>query len=415
MVPPKAVSKLFSAGYQLTKEAYVYLDSHSDIESVINQILSAKPENPILSLEAIETILNTVKKQSSESSSQQLKKSVAEEEKKQEQNESSAKEVQTKTRPKTHIRQNKIAADIEVLYTPEISPKKVTVKNFEQYFTNRYKQLAQLFRGRHDIATIVSTNSLLSHKYKEDVSLVALVYSKSVTRNGNVFLELEDLEGQVKGIISTSQMNAIKKAPYILEDAVLCFTGNWNNDILHIRDIQWPDIPYTRQPNYAYDDVLALFISDIHIGSKHFMGDLFMKVVNFLNGQLNSERYNQLGEKIKYLFVGGDVVDGVGVYPEQENDLALKNIRLQYLLASEYFEKIASDIEIIIIPGNHDGARSAEPQTPIQQEFASELYKLDNVKLLGSPTYIKAHGVEVLMSHGSLCQYQSHHTYQAVE
>ena len=236
---------------------------------------------------------------------------------------------------------------------------------------------------------------------KEKVSLIAMVTKIQKTIKGNVIVDLEDLSGSITSLIHISNPDLVQKSQFVLEDSVLCFVGDWRKGVLNVRDILWPDIPFTHKPNFAYEEVLALHISDIHVGSRKFAGNLFYRVINLLNGKLENEKYNEIGRKIKYLFVAGDIVDGVGVYPGQLEDLVIDNLQMQYHLATEYFNQIRTDVEIIIIPGNHDGARYAEPQTPIQKEFAQDLDELDNVHLLGSPCYLKAHNVEVMLNHGN--------------
>ncbi|MHA2060908.1 MAG: metallophosphoesterase family protein, partial [Candidatus Sifarchaeia archaeon] len=93
-------------------------------------------------------------------------------------------------------------------------------------------------------------------------------------------------------------------------------------------------------------------------------------------------------------------VEGIGIFPNQEKELKIKDIYQQYNEVSKFLEKIPQHIEIIIIPGNHDATRQALPQPPIPKEFAEELYEMPNVHVLGSPTYVSIHNVKVLLDHG---------------
>ncbi|MFW9851699.1 MAG: metallophosphoesterase [Candidatus Thorarchaeota archaeon] len=401
------LSKLILAGYQLTPEAYNYLVSLDNIEEIIEKILSSKIQTVILSLPDIKNILDQLEPKKKE------KIIVTEESKKEEEivekKESKIKELETEEKkpPKTSPRKEKYVTDLEVISSPKISKSAGTINDFQQYFESRFLTISKMFLNRQYVENRVSISSLHPNKSKDDVSLVAMVLSRRKTSRGNYILELDDQNGKITAIISSSSKNfeLIKKAKNILEDSVLCFSGDWkgygSKSKLEIKDVYWPDIPYDHKTNKSYEDPFALFISDVHVGSRNFAENLFSKLIKFLNGKLESKKWNEAGERVKYLFVAGDVVDGVGIYPGQEEDLLQENIHLQYLLSAAFFEKIRSDVEIIIIPGNHDAARAAEPQTPIQEDFAPELYALDNVHLLGSPAYVKAHNVEVLMSHGN--------------
>ena len=403
----KQLSKLILAGYQLTPEAYSYLVSLDNIEEIIERILFAKFKTVILSLQDIKDILNQLEQK------EKRKTIIVEEPKKEkeivEEKETKIQESdqEEKKTPKARLRKEKYATDLEIIKSPKITKSAGTIKDFHQYLESRFLNISKMFQNRQYIENKVSISSLHPNKSKDKVSLVAMVFSKRKTSRGNYILELDDQSGKITAIISPSSKNIelAKKAENILEDTVLCFSGDWkglgNRSKLEVHDVYWPDIPYNHKANKSYEDAFALFISDIHVGSKNFAENLFSRLIKFLNGKLESNKWNVAGKRVKYLFVAGDVVDGVGIYPGQEEDLLQENIHLQYLLSAAYFEKIRSDIEIIIIPGNHDAARAAEPQTPIQKEFAPELYALDNVHLLGSPAYVKAHNVEVLMSHGN--------------
>lgn len=422
----KKLRKLFAAGYQLTPEAYKELISHQNSSDIVNQIIFSKIEKAILSLEDIidffgkneseskplttnEDELSDIvieerisaPKEVEESSSEPLTQindiKIHETSEQKEKEIFETEKIQEFPRPRKEI----LTPDLEIIQNPQPTNTPMSAHIFQQYFESRYEQISSMFMKRRDIPNKVSSSVISSRKSKEEMSLIALVNSVQKTKKGNIILKLEDQEGSVTALVSQSKTDLINKADFVLEDSILCFMGTWYNDLLIINDIFWPDVPFNHKPNRAYEEVLSLFISDIHVGSKKFAKELFLKVIKFLNGELESSAFNNVGKSVKYLFVGGDVVDGVGIYPKQEDDLSIESIHLQYLLAAEFFEQIRNDIEIIIIPGNHDGARAAEPQTPISKDFAQELYDLDNVHLLGSPAYVKAHNVEIMMSHGN--------------
>jgi len=403
MVTPKQLRKLFAAGYQLTPEAYSLIESIDDTESLVEKILLSKFDKAILSAEDINSIIDTKKQKEKKTDVSVSKTSVQKRTKAKVSSEttSSKKDTKKEKTVDSHIRKEKVLADLQIISTPKSTKSSSSVESFRQYFESRFELISKMFTRRQDIQNTVKTSSIKPSSSKDAQSLIAIVTSKQVTKKGHVILDLEDEEGIIKGLIPQSNIDLIHKGEFILEDSILCFSGNYYKDLFTIKDIQWPDIPFSHKPNRAYEEALALFLSDIHIGSKNFAEKLFQNAISFLNGNLKTDKYNQVGLKVKYLFVAGDVVDGVGVYPDQVEDLVLEDIHLQYQRSAEFFEGIRDDIEIVIIPGNHDGARAAEPQTPIQKEFAPELYSLDNVHLLGSPAYLKAHNVEVLMTHGN--------------
>jgi len=66
---------------------------------------------------------------------------------------------------------------------------------------------------------------------------------------------------------------------------------------------------------------------------------------------------------VKYVLVAGDIVDGIGIYPNQASELVIRDVNKQYKLASKYIEQIPDYIEVIITPGNHDAPRKSSPST----------------------------------------------------
>jgi DNA polymerase II small subunit len=108
----------------------------------------------------------------------------------------------------------------------------------------------------------------------------------------------------------------------------------------------------------------------------------------------------EIAGQVKYVIIAGDVVDGIGVYPNQIRELAIKDINKQYRLAAGYFEQIPDYIEVIVTPGNHDSPRKVLPQPAISNEMLKSSQDSRDIRSLGSPCLISVHGVEVLVYHG---------------
>ena len=85
---------------------------------------------------------------------------------------------------------------------------------------------------------------------------------------------------------------------------------------------------------------------------------------------------------IRYLYVVGDLVDGVGVYPGQEEDLAIKDISKQYEELAKLLKTVREDITIIVCGGQHDALRRAEPQPGLGKDFAKSLLEIPNLVIL---------------------------------
>ena len=64
--------------------------------------------------------------------------------------------------------------------------------------------------------------------------------------------------------------------------------------------------------------------SDIHMGSTKFLEKDWDRMMEWMNSEHN------VAKNIKYLVLSGDCVDGVGIYPGQDNELAIKDLYGQY-------------------------------------------------------------------------------------
>nr|MBA4405165.1 DNA polymerase II [Nanoarchaeum sp.] len=126
----------------------------------------------------------------------------------------------------------------------------------------------------------------------------------------------------------------------------------------------------------------------------------------WLNGESGSSEQKQVAMAVKYLIIVGDIVDGVGVYPGQEEELSIKELSQQYDKLSEYLKQIRNDIKIVICPGNHDAIRLSEPQPLFDKTLAKSLWELPNVFLVTNPSvvnigsYDSFSGLNILLYHG---------------
>ncbi|MBD3259981.1 hypothetical protein GF371_05135 [Candidatus Woesearchaeota archaeon] len=99
-------------------------------------------------------------------------------------------------------------------------------------------------------------------------------------------------------------------------------------------------------------------------------------------------------------------MEGVGIHPDQEHDLEIKDVYDQYEKAAEILSQIPDSIEIILGPGNHDAMRIADPQPLLSKEYARPLWELPNVTMITSPGLVNIHktknfpGFDVLVYHG---------------
>jgi len=298
---------------------------------------------------------------------------------------------------------------VKILSSSIIASQKLSVRDFVKCFRYRYNYIKNLLQQKPELDNLVSIDKIVGNR---DFSIIGIVISKQITKNKNIILEVEDLTGVAKLLINQNKEEIYEKAKEILLDDVVGFKCNGSRDFLFVNDLFYPDC-FLKEKKKTDKEIYALFISDIHLGSGNFLEKNFNKFINWLNGGGCDEKQKENLKKIRYMFVVGDSIDGVGIYPGQEKDLIIKDIKEQYKKLAEFYKKIPKHINIIQCAGQHDAVRLAEPQPPVGEDFAEELHKIENLCLVSNPSLIEIEGgggeskeidergIRVLMYHGA--------------
>ena len=260
---------------------------------------------------------------------------------------------------------------------------------FVQYFRDRYSSLSEILRKRLGARPIESLKKR-NLDTREPLSVIGMVLDIKTTSNGHKLIQIEDPTGTLRILIHKERDKELfESANRILLDEVIGITGTLSSDgnLMFVNRIIWPDIPNSQNTTINGKNRVgkAVFISDIHVGSKTFLEDAWLKFIDWL------------GDDINYLVIAGDVVDGIGIFPGQDKELAISDIYEQYEKAAEYLNAIPKHIKIIISPGNHDAVRQAEPQ-PRFPERITKMFRNDFI-FVGNPAMVDI-GVKVLIYHG---------------
>lgn len=293
---------------------------------------------------------------------------------------------------------------IKVLSSPVNSAQKLEVKDFVRHFRNRYSFFKNLLSSRTELEGLTSIDKIGNNR--KVFSIIGIVTNKNVTKAKNIILEVEDLTGKIKLLVNQTKEEVFNKSKEILLDDVIGFKCSGSGDFLYVNDIVYPD-SLVREKHRSDRESYALFISDIHVGSTMFLEKNFLKFLDWINGVGCDLNQKEILKKIKYLFIVGDTIDGVGIYPGQEKFLNIKDVTNQYEKLAEYLKKIPSYITIILCPGQHDGVRVAEPQPPIGEDFGQALQEISNLHLVSNPSVVEIEGkngrsgIKVLMYHGA--------------
>jgi DNA polymerase II small subunit len=229
------------------------------------------------------------------------------------------------------------------------------------------------------------------------------VYNKRITKNGNVLLEIEDLSGRTIAIINKDRKEVFEKSKEILLDEVIGIKCSGNEEIVFVNDLVFPDSRILEK-KYSKEDEYIAFTSDMHIGSDKFLESEFLKFIDWINGNVGNEQQRAEALKVNYLFITGDSIDGVGVYPGQESQLVIQDVDKQYDKLVELLAMIRSDVNIIHCAGQHDAVRIAEPQPIVGESYGSVLKNLNNIYRVTNPSLVevgKDVKFKVLMYHGA--------------
>ncbi len=277
-----------------------------------------------------------------------------------------------------------------------------TVDGFVAHFKDRLARIKELLGSQRAGASGMtdSLSALSSFSDGREVTVVGMVSKRITTKKGNVLMVIEDETGEAKIMFMNGTSAQAKKlfesSRHIIDDEVLAVNGKISGPFVIAKEIIWPGVPI-KQREQVDEDIGIAFISDTHVGSKFFMERNLNSFINWLNGHGDKK---EIAGKIKYLVVGGDVVDGIGIYPGQDKSLTILDIYEQYRIFIDIIKEVPDYIETFIIPGNHDAVQRAEPQPALTHELLRD-FKADNIHMIPNPSFLTLHGVETLVYHGT--------------
>tara|TARA_R110002012_G_scaffold315637_1_gene529684 strand:+ start:1056 stop:2360 length:1305 start_codon:yes stop_codon:yes gene_type:complete len=279
-----------------------------------------------------------------------------------------------------------------VLGTPVAENRKGSgLKDIVNLFSERYDKIHKILRYQSGFKITHTIKEMLKDKRRyHKYNLIGMVVSKRTTKSGGLMVNIEDKTGNIDVFVR----NEDSASRSIVNDDVLGITGSFgkDSDIFWVDRVQYGDIAPKHQNKGGdeYDPISIAFISDIHMGSKYFLEETWDKMMKWLNEA-------ELAKNIKYLVMAGDVCDGIGIYPNQENNLVFDNAYKQYEYCAKKLDSLPDHITPIILPGNHDAVRPAQPQpmleSTIQQQFNSTIH-------VGNPARVNLNGIDVLAYHG---------------
>lgn len=270
------------------------------------------------------------------------------------------------------------------------------IGDISNLFRERYDRIKDIFKlqsgfresGKiRDLTDVRKRSGFKNRRY----NIIGIVEDMRRTKSGGKMITLEDHTGTMEVFIRKEDPSVDS----LMLDDVIGITGKFdknNADMFWVDEVHYADVlmNHLNKGGKDFDPISIAFISDVHMGSKYFLEETWDKMVHWMNT-------DPLAKNIKYLVLSGDTVDGAGVYPGQENNLAISNAYEQYEFCARKLDALPDHITPIILPGNHDAVRPAEPQPVLEHSIQA---KFNSAVHVGNPCRVELNGIDVLSYHG---------------
>jgi DNA polymerase II small subunit len=288
------------------------------------------------------------------------------------------------------------AAAFEVLREGFTGPPVATqpLDAYTALFLSRYRALSRLLRGRPQLPNVRPIHELRASE--GTASVLGMVRGvRETPQRHHLIVTLDDESGSLEVLVPKGSPGA---RVTFLSDEVVGVRLEFSKEpgkIPRAATVERPDVPADRRSARSPRGRRAIFLSDLPVGSRSFLAEPWSQLVEFLRGR---GPHPELAGSIDYVAIAGDLVDGIGVYPRQERDLAITDVVEQYVELGRRLAELPDRLTIVAIPGNHDAVCPAEPQPALPEMLARALPP--NVRVLSNPSTFALDGVVVEAYHG---------------
>ena len=261
-------------------------------------------------------------------------------------------------------------------------------------FAHRFATLSRILRLRSGLPDLTPIGTFRSRE--GELSIIGMVREiRTTSEKHHTIVTIEDDTGTLEALVPKGSPEV--REPFLLDEVVglRVRAGRDRSRIPIVTGVLRPDVPATREQHRTDFEARAVFISDLHIGSRSFLADAWGRLADYLKGQGPEP---EVAATVRHVVIAGDLVDGIGIYPNQERDLAILDIFEQYAELGRRLRELPSRIQVVAIPGNHDAVSPAEPQPALPPPIAATLP--GPVKVLANPSTFSLDGVVVTAYHG---------------
>ena len=187
------------------------------------------------------------------------------------------------------------------------------VEGYGALFASRFDKLKQIMSDRPESKKVRDISSVKSiTKTNDELYVWGLVSDRKSDRNITK-ITLEDPTSSMEIMVFEGDLK--DTADTLLMDQFAMFRiVPAKNGGFFAKDLYLPDIP-EHTTNRSKTETYAVFLSDLHVGSKFFMEEELADFINWISSA------DPIARKIRFIVIGGDLIDGVGVFPGQEKIL----------------------------------------------------------------------------------------------
>jgi DNA polymerase II small subunit len=281
------------------------------------------------------------------------------------------------------------------------------IDEFINLINDKFEILKSILKKRPESNDLYEINMINRLESSVEVNFIGMVTEKRQTKNRNIILQFEDQTGTCTVLVRPKPEVLFNYMSHLLPDQVVIVEGYLSvhqekkSRIIIANNIIFPDSPNKPVVKGTQEDLGICLISDTHFGSKDWLEKVWHRFVKYLNCKMGSDKQVKQAGKIKYLCIAGDIVDGIGIYPNQDKRLSITDIYDQYQACANYFSEIPDYIEIIVSPGDHDAVRKAIPAPALAKDIAAPLYADPRVTMVGCPALVSLHGITTQIFHGT--------------
>lgn len=351
------VRRALRKGVNLSPEALSFLSKFEDDE--LERILDSFSDRLVIGIDDLLTLIHA------EKSSEEIRESEEE--------------------PKS-------LGDLSVILRPTGLGVRGTSEEFVKLIRLRFEKLKSILLRRVELEPIPITELKSSASRNGDnIVIIGMVMEKITARDKSIRMSVEDETGSIT-VVFKRESKYWELADKVPIDSVIAVRGAYVNGKIYAESLMLPDLN-NGEVEASYHEGKVVLISDVHVGSKYFNESVFERFLKWLKSEHAIE--------IKYLLICGDLVDGIGVYPNQEEELRIADVHKQFEYAGELLSRVPERIKLIYIPGNHEPVRQAEPQNELPRDYLETLVEANpNILHLPNPAMIKIGAVKLLLYHG---------------